>query len=476
MVFSSEIFLFIFLPLTFLLSRIVPGIRGKNAILTIMSLAFYGWGQPGYILLLLLSVCVNFFGGLALMSRRLQGYKKAALAACVALNLLELVVFKYLNFLTENLGLLIGSASVVTHIALPAGISFFTFQGMSYAIDVYRNPGAGSRSFVKILLYISLFPQLIAGPIIQYRDVADQIDNRQTQPALTAAGIRRFIQGLSKKLLVANTLGAVADAVFALSPSLLDFKLSWLGAVCYTLQIYFDFSGYSDMAIGLGEMFGFHFAENFRYPYCAASITDFWRRWHISLSSWFREYLYIPLGGNRRGRARTILNKFSVFLLCGFWHGASWNYVLWGLFHGLLISTETWFAGLFKNRRGVPGIRLPGRVYTLLAVVLAFVLFRAETLARAGLIYAGMLGLLDAGAASGGVFFSLCSPLTVAAFVMGVLWSTRLFAAFAERLKKNRRFSGTVPALSAAGCGLLYVLCLLNLAASGYNPFIYYQF
>ncbi|MCD7769194.1 MAG: MBOAT family protein, partial [Oscillospiraceae bacterium] len=356
MVFSSAIFLFAFLPIIFIAYRLVPGQKGKNWLLILFSLIFYSFGSLTYLPLLLFSVLCNYIAGL-LVARPGRG-RKAALVGAVIVNLTLLGTFKYLDFLIENINGILGTAIPLAGITLPIGISFFTFQGMSYVIDTYRNPDSGTKSFSKVLLYISLFPQLVAGPIVKYLDVSQQIDQRSCTPELTRQGIVRFIVGLSKKLLLANTLGLVADQVFSLTAAQLDVRSAWLGAVCYTLQIYFDFSGYSDMAIGLGKMFGFSFYENFRHPYCSASVTEFWRRWHISLSSWFREYLYIPLGGNRKGTARTRLNLLIVFFCTGLWHGASWTFVLWGLWHGAFRLLES-ITGLDKKH--LPVI---GRLYT----------------------------------------------------------------------------------------------------------------
>ena len=299
MVFSSPIFLFVFLPVTYLGYRLLPGLPLRNAWLTLASLIFFSFGQLPYLVLLLISVLINYLFGLWLLSG--AAHRRLAAGLASAANLLLLGTFKYVDFVISTLNSLSGAEIALTGIVLPIGISFYTFQGMSYVIDVYRHPEWGTRNPGKLLLYISFFPQLIAGPIVIYHDVAHQIDCRELTPEKTLYGLRRFILGLGKKMLLANSTGEIADAVFALGAGELDFRLAWLGAVCYTLQIYFDFSGYSDMAIGLGRMFGFAFLENFNLPYTAKSIKEFWRRWHISLGSWFREYLYIPLGGSRKG-------------------------------------------------------------------------------------------------------------------------------------------------------------------------------
>ena len=309
MVFSSAVFLFVFLPAVFLLDRLARGVRLKNALLLAASLLFYAFGQPVYLPLLLVSVMLNYVCGLLAAGK----YPKLGVALAVAGGIGMLAVFKYADFAIGTVNSLFGLSLPLTGIALPIGISFFTFQGLSYVVDVYRDRSVVSGSFVKVLLYISYFPQLIAGPIVKYHDIEKEIDERHTTPQETALGVRRFICGLSKKLLISNAMGQMADAVFALPAGEIGMFAAWMGAVCYTLQIYFDFSGYSDMAIGMGRMFGFHFLENFDYPYAATTIKEFWRRWHISLSTWFRDYLYIPLGGNRKGRARTWPNRFLVF-------------------------------------------------------------------------------------------------------------------------------------------------------------------
>ena len=462
MVFSSAAFLFVFLPAVFLLSRLVRGIKGQNLLLAVCSLLFYGFGEPAYVLLLLGSVVANYGAGRALAAC-CRG-RRAIVALAVVVNLGLLCVFKYTDFAISTLNLLPGVALQPTGILLPAGISFFTFQGLSYTIDVYRDRNQASRSFIGLMLYVAFFPQLIAGPIVKYHDVSQQIKGREMTPALTADGVRRFIMGLSKKLLLANTMGRVADQVFTAQASQLDARCAWLGAVCYMFQIYFDFSGYSDMAIGLGRMFGFRFLENFDYPYISGSIKEFWRRWHISLSSWFRDYLYIPLGGNRKGRGRTALNKCIVFFCTGLWHGASWNFVLWGLWHGGLMLAED---ALPKKRP-----RAVGHVFTLLMVLLSFVLFRADTLGQAGLIYGQMFTGFAPTLQSGALLRSLATPLNVAALAVCV-------GASLPVLPRLRRLAGESPLWEAASylCSLgLLALCVMNLAGSDFNPFIYFRF
>ena len=376
MVFSSMVFLCIFLPVVFLLHLLLPGIRAKNGMLLLASLAFYAYGEPVYVILMIASAFVNYLS--ALLIERNPAGKKAVMAVNVILNLGVLVLFKYTGFLAESVNTIFGTAIPVPSIRLPIGISFFTFQAMSYVIDVYRGVTGAQKNFGKVLLYISFFPQLIAGPIVKYHDIAQEIENRtQTVDGVTD-GIRRFVVGLSKKVLISNTVGLVADTLFAADVSGLNAAAAWIGAVSYMLQIYFDFSGYSDMAIGLGEMFGFHFKENFNYPYISGSIREFWRRWHMSLSGWFQEYLYIPLGGSRKGKIRTVINKFIVFLCTGIWHGANVTFLFWGLYHGCFLMLE----------EIVPAIREQGgkvksffqHVYTLLVVLIGFVFFRADSM------------------------------------------------------------------------------------------------
>ena len=468
MVFSSAVFLFLFLPVVFVLSRIVPGIPGKNIFLLIASFLFYAFGEPVYVFLMLFSTVVNYVAG-RLLAVCGKGKDKWVVAAAVVVNLGLLSVFKYTDFFLSNVNRIFSIEIPLTGIALPVGISFFTFQGLSYVIDVYRDRAQVAKNFVKLALYISFFPQLIAGPIVKYHDVAQQIDHRQTTSALTADGIRRFIVGLSKKLLIANTVGQMADVVFTAQVQELDVRLAWLGAFCYMLQIYFDFSGYSDMAIGLGRMFGFQFLENFQYPYISSSIKEFWRRWHISLSSWFRDYLYIPLGGNRKGKVRTELNKALVFFCTGLWHGASWNFVLWGLWHGVFIILEDLLPKGRKIRRGI------GHVITPLIVLLGFVLFRADTLSDAGLIFTQMFTGFTFTLQSDALLRELLTPLNVTTLLLGAAFSLPLLPWLRSKVAawKNAWF---VQGASYVAAGGLFCLCVMNLAGSEFNPFIYFRF
>ena len=469
MVFSSAVFLFIFLPVVFVLSRVLPGIRAKNILLLIASLLFYAFGEPVYILLMLASILVNFTAG-RLLPLCGKGLDKLVLALAVVLNLGMLSLFKYTDFFLTTVNQVFSLEIPLTGIALPVGISFFTFQGLSYVIDVYRDREMCAKSIVKLALYISLFPQLIAGPIVIYHDVANQIDHRETNPELTADGVRRFVLGLGKKLLLANTAGRMADLVFTATAQQLDIRVAWLGALCYCLQIYFDFSGYSDMAIGLGRMFGFQFLENFNYPYVSSSIKEFWRRWHISLSSWFRDYLYIPLGGNRKGKLRTEVNKGIVFFCTGLWHGASWNFVLWGLWHGVFIILEDLLPKGGKVRRAI------GHVTTPLIVLLGFVLFRADTLGDAGRIFSQMFTGVDFTLQSDALLRTLLSPLNILTVVLGTAFSLPLLPKMKAYAQGEGKAAAALRAGSYLACGGLFLLCVMNLAGSAFNPFIYFRF
>ena len=468
MIFASMLFIWIFLPVTLVLYYLLS-FTGKqellNLLLLLASIFFYAWGEPRYILLLFISVAVNYAGGMMIEHfRQVPSYRKAALALIVAINLLLLGYFKYYNFFADNINALFhGEIIPERDIVLPIGISFYTFQAMSYVIDLYRGRCLLQRSFFKLLLYIMFFPQLIAGPIVRYRDVAEQIDDRRTDTEKFALGIRRFIIGLGKKVLLANTFAEAVDTVFALSASDLSTAIAWYGIFLYSMQIYFDFSGYSDMAIGLGKMFGFDFMENFDFPYMASSIREFWRRWHISLSTWFKEYLYIPLGGNRKGRLRTYINLIIVFFATGFWHGAGWAFVLWGLIHGFFSIMERLFLGDLLEKNPIKPLN---HIYTLLVTGIAWVLFRAEELPLAASYLSSMFSLRGIGDYG---FFELFDTKCLALSAAGLL----LCGIISPGLQKRITESG---AFRIIGLPLIMLSCMAFLISGSYNPFIYFRF
>ena len=386
MLFSSMTFVFMFLPIVCTLYLLVRK-ELKNFVLLAASILFYAWGEPRYVAIMLATIVINWLGGILISETK---YKKTMLFLTVIGDLSFLFYFKYFNFFVENINALIGGHIDFIKVIMPIGISFYTFQAISYVVDVYREEVKAQKDIYKLALYISLFPQLVAGPIVKYHDVADQIENRTVDFDKVYYGVRRFIVGLAKKMLLANTMGAVADKIFTQPTEQLDVAISWLGAVCYTLQIYYDFSGYSDMAIGLGSIFGFKFLENFNYPYISKSITEFWRRWHISLSTWFKEYLYIPLGGNKKGSLRTYFNLFIVFLVTGFWHGATWSFIVWGIWNALFIIVER-MSGIYKKTGNI-AFSIFQHFYTISAFTIGWVIFRADTLTYAYKYILAMFG------------------------------------------------------------------------------------
>jgi alginate O-acetyltransferase complex protein AlgI len=467
MVFSSPIFLFAFLPVALALYFVAPRLA-RNTVLLATSLTFFMWGEPQYAWVLPASLVANFAAGLAIARTESPRGRWCLLAAAVVGNLGLLVAFKYTNFLAENLNPLLTWIGLrpfrLNTPHLPLGVSFFTFQGIAYVADVYRRDVPAERNAIRFGLAGALFPHLVAGPIVRYRDIADQLGDRHTSLEDFAAGVRRIVIGLAKKSLLANTLAWAADQAFHRPPAQLGIGGAWLGLVCYGLQIYFDFSGYSDMAIGLGRLFGFTFPENFRHPYAAETVTLFWRRWHITLSSWLRDYVYIPLGGGRCGRTRVLLNLLIVFALCGLWHGAAWTFLLWGLWHGVFLVAERF--GL------ADGLSRPLRhVWTILAVLGGWVLFRADSLALAGGYFAALVGagrgLRAADLLSGDVILALAigipASLPVADWCRG--W-------WAER----PRWQWLTETAQVAVCAGLLVAAAGNLIGGGYNPFLYFRF
>lgn len=468
MVFSSAVFLFAFLPVVFILHMVIRNTTARNVLLIVASLIFYAWGEPVYVVLLLASILINY-----LLGRFVWG-RKPVLVAAVIVNLAFLIVFKYAGFIVQSINAIPFISLKEPKISMPIGISFYTFQAMSYVIDTYRDERKRPGSFLDVMLYVCLFPQLVAGPIVKYNSVREQLQDRQVSAEGVASGIQRFIVGLSKKMLIANVMAVAVDRMFALDMAQLDMASAWVGAVCYMLQIYFDFSGYSDMAVGMGKMFGFTFPENFDYPYTACSIRQFWKKWHISLTSWFREYLYFPLGGNRKGRARTLFNRFFVFLCTGIWHGADWTFVVWGIYHGVLTMLETVLVKDKKDKNAGKAadsarsvIRVLGHIYTLLAVMIGFVIFRADSMRQAVHFIASMFSF---GATAVGTMtaVSVMSPLFIITLIIAAVACTPVL----RMLPKNvvTRLLGMVLTI------ILYMLCIMEIAAGSYNPFIYFRF
>ncbi len=487
MVFSSAVFLFLFLPVTLGVYLVLPGLRARNVWLLAASLFFYAWGEVYFVLVMVASIALNTALAAWAGRRRAAGRPgRAPVTLAVLFNVGLLLVFKYANFLVANLNALragLGAGPLaVPDIPLPIGISFFTFQALSYVLDVHRGDAEARRNPLRVGLYIGLFPQLIAGPIVRYRDVASQIDRRKTTLRGAVRGLRRFTVGLGKKMLIANAMGEVADRVFPAAGGGLTPGTAWLGVLCYTLQIYFDFSGYSDMAIGLGRLFGFRFMENFRYPYIATSLREFWQRWHISLSTWFRDYLYLPMGGSRAGPWRTYRNLLVVFLLCGLWHGASWTFVAWGLFHGAFLVLERLGLGRLLDRLWRP-LR---HAYVLLLTAVSWVLFRCESFADA-LAYLGSLAGLtpaDGVAVNPAMLLTPHVLLVIAAGAVGATPVAGLLRRLGRglRIRAARRPAGRVAWLAArhlgaaAATAAVLILCALLLARGTYNPFIYFRF
>lgn len=472
MVFSSTDFLFLFLPLVlvaYFLAR--PGLR--NLILLGASLVFYAWGEPKFVLVMLASIVINYLSGLLVgRYRDKETVKRLTLALAVVLNIGLLVYFKYFNFLTDNVNsllLLFGHpAQAFARVALPIGISFFTFQGLSYVVDVYRGEVPAQKNFITLAMYKALFPQLIAGPIVRYHDIYDQLEKRTTSLDRFARGGHRFVMGLGKKVLIANTLGLVADKVFSQPLSGIDTPVAWIGVLAYALQIYFDFSGYSDMAIGLACIFGFDFKENFQYPYISQTISEFWRRWHISLSSWFRDYLYIPLGGNRVAPWRVYLNLFLVFCATGIWHGASWTFLIWGLWHGFFMIME-------RTTKLREDTRIPGVlkwVYAMLVVTLGWVLFRSESLTYALGYLATLFGFggpHDQVVYSYPYFLNTKNLLVAGIAVLGCtpLVRKHLLSESGGRLQRLVSFFLFTAVLA---------LSVMMMMGATYNPFLYFKF
>lgn len=471
MVFSSLLFLFRFLPIVLVCYYISPK-KLRNFILFLASLMFYAWGEPVYVCLLLCSSVLDYSMG-RLIGHFRKKDSKAGIRACLAVslagNLALLGVFKYADFLISTFNSVSGMDVELLELALPIGISFYTFQTLSYTIDVYRGKVAPQCSFISFGAYVALFPQLIAGPIVRYQTIAEELDNRAENPEDFSEGIKRFAVGLAKKVLIANSIGAVFTEIAALPNEELSTLTAWAGILAFTFQIYFDFSGYSDMAIGLGRMFGFHFLENFNYPYESKSITEFWRRWHISLGTWFREYVYIPLGGNRKGLKRQILNIAIVWLLTGLWHGASWNFVLWGVYYGVLLIAEKLF--LLKILDKLP--KAVSHVYTLVLVVVGWAFFCYPDMVYASDFVRALAGQAGKGWVDRQGMYVILTNLAV--FVIAAVASTSLPARIGKRLAggENTLKTGAVSGLFVLVCLFLSVAFLVS---DSFNPFLYFRF
>lgn len=469
MVFSSTTFLFLFLPLVLIGYFSATHIGRRNTILLIASLLFYAWGEGGYLLLMLASIGVNYSLSIR-MDRESGKVRKRWLTAALIFNMAVLGFFKYANFLTDNLNLLLGGIQLpqvyLPAVHLPIGISFFTFQAIAYLMDVYRRDIPAQNDVFKLGLYISLFPQLIAGPIVRYTQIHAALDERTSTLESRALGFQRFVIGLAKKVLIADTLGLVADQIFALPEGTMQTPTAWLGILAYTFQIYYDFSAYSDMAIGLGQVFGFRFPENFNYPYISRSLRDFWRRWHISLSTWFRDYLYLPLGGNRISRARTFFNLGLVFFLCGLWHGASWNFIIWGLFHGCFLILERTTFGKWLEATPI----WLQHLYVMAVVVISWVFFRAESLDQAIQYFGTMLGQSDGARYYAGLYLN---REVLLAFILAIAFAGPLFPAIQKASQRQGLLGQALYLFALLG---LFLWSLTTIMASSYQPFIYFRF
>lgn len=473
MVFSSLLFLFLFFPIVLLLYFLVPK-RFRNLVLLVVSLFFYAWGEPIYVFLMAGTIVVDWLLGLGVHHYKSVGNMTAAkwmVIIAVVSNIGALGVFKYTDFAISNINSVFGTAIPLLKIALPIGISFYTFQILSYVIDVYRGDAKAQKNIISLGAYVVLFPQLIAGPIVRYQTVADELDERTETIADFSSGVQRFMIGFGKKVLLANNIGLLWDSISAQSASELPVATAWIGIFAFAFQIYFDFSGYSDMAIGLGRMFGFHFLENFNYPYMATSITDFWRRWHISLSTWFKEYVYIPLGGNRHGFAKQIRNILVVWLLTGFWHGASWNFMMWGVYFGIWLILEKLF--LLKWLKKAPG--WVSHVYTMVLVLISWVIFAFDDLS-VGVAYIGaMFGFSGAGFANQQTAYLLYTNilLLLVLFFASMNWGQRIWAKVQQRMGSHSVAYEVVKSVAFTAVFLLSVAYLVD---ASYNPFLYFRF
>lgn len=467
MLFSSMTFIYMFLPIVCAMYFFARK-ELQNYILLIASIIFYAWGEPSYLAIMILTILVNYIGANYISRSHNKGHRKWLLIATILADLGVLFYFKYFNFMAENINTIFNADIHFIKVVMPIGISFYTFQALSYVIDVYRGDTPAQRDIYKLALYICLFPQLIAGPIVKYHDVAEQIEKRDVTFDKVAYGIKRFIIGLSKKVLIANTLGAIADKIFVLPVEQFGSQIAWIGAVAYSFQLFYDFSGYSDMAIGLGSVFGFKFLENFNYPYISKSITEFWRRWHISLSTWFKEYLYIPLGGNRVVKWRNYVNLFIVFLATGLWHGAAWNFIFWGLWHGLFIIFEK-ATGWHKKEGKFIGFLQ--HIYCILAFVIGWVMFRADNMSYAWQYIKNMFGQIKNHNIIYGFAYYI-DNMEIIAFVAAFICAVPLFSKLLDIPYKYK----IIRSLVNIWLIVAFLTATSFIAASTYNPFIYFRF
>lgn len=469
MLFSSMTFVFIFLPIVLLL-YLISKKELHNPILLIASIIFYAWGEPKYLAIMLFTILINYFGAIAV--DKYSNYKKLILSTTILANLGFLIYFKYFNFLITNCNNIFHSHINTLDIAMPIGISFYTFQALSYVVDVYKGECKVQKDIYKLALYICLFPQLIAGPIIKYHDVAEQIDSRVINFEKVNLGVKRFIIGLSKKMLIANTMGAIADKIFVQDPHTFSHAIAWLGSIAYSLQLYFDFSGYSDMAIGLGLIFGFKFLENFNYPYISKSITEFWRRWHISLSTWFKQYVYIPLGGNRAGKLTTLKNLGIVFLLTGIWHGAAWNFIIWGVWHGVFIIFEKAInIKEFEQLHPQLWVKFLQHIYCIFIFLIGWVMFRADSMSYAWQYILNMFGILKIQTEN--ISYGLpyyVETFEIIIFIAAIICSIPVFGKILEVKNKFGKICINIWLL------LLFIFSTATIASNTYNPFIYFRF
>lgn len=467
MVFSSMTFIWFFLPILLLIYFLIKD-KYKNYILLIFSLIFYAWGEPKYIILMIFSIIINYIFGILIDRTKKAKIKKLVFIFSILTNVGLLGYFKYFSFLIYNINSFFNLSITSRNIVLPIGISFYTFQIMSYIIDLYKGEIKVQKNILKLALYISFFPQLIAGPIVKYKDIENQIDNREHSLDKFIEGTKRFIYGLSKKVLIANTMAYVADMIFDSNISEITTLLAWIGSIAYTLQIYYDFSGYSDMAIGLGKMFGFSFMENFNLPYQSGSITEFWKRWHISLSTWFKEYIYIPLGGNRKGKLRTYLNLWIVFLVTGIWHGAAWSFVFWGLFHGFFIFVER--IGL---KQILDRFKILNHIYTLLIVNFGWVLFRSDGLMFALRFIKRMI--IPTNYVSSVRLYKLITPHSIMVFVVAILFCCIIQMIY-NKISDKKIIKIMAYIFNPIFIIIMWALCIVSLVSNTYNPFIYFRF